>query len=50
MIRYMLDTNIYIYLIKQKPDEVVRRLANTALSEVGIAGMSVTEVKGFGRQ
>lgn len=45
MIEYMLDTNICIYLIKQKPAQVVRRLEGTAVSAVGISSITMSELE-----
>lgn len=45
MIEYMLDTNICIYLIKQKPAQVVRRLEETRVSDVGISSITLSELE-----
>ncbi|MFZ5563298.1 MAG: type II toxin-antitoxin system tRNA(fMet)-specific endonuclease VapC [Thermodesulfobacteriota bacterium] len=39
---YMLDTNICIYIIKQKPAEVIKRLIQTELSQVGISSVTLS--------
>ncbi len=44
MIRYLLDTNMCIYLIKQKPPEVIQRLRQCAMSEVGISSITTSEL------
>jgi tRNA(fMet)-specific endonuclease VapC len=43
--KYMLDTNILIYLIKRKPAEVMKRFAAHPLSEVCISSISVAELE-----
>ena len=45
MITFMLDTNICIYLIKQKPRQVVERLAQTSVSDVGISSITLSELE-----
>ena len=45
MIEFMLDTNICIYLIKQKPRQVVERLAQTSVSDVGISSITLSELE-----
>ncbi|MDA0709900.1 MAG: type II toxin-antitoxin system VapC family toxin [bacterium] len=42
---FMLDTNICIYLIKQKPRQVVKRLKETSVSEVGISSITLSELE-----
>ena len=41
----MLDTNICIYLIRQKPPQVIRRLEATAVSVVGISSITLSELE-----
>jgi tRNA(fMet)-specific endonuclease VapC len=43
--RYLLDTNICIYLIKQKPPKVLARFQTLALSDVGISSITVAELE-----
>ncbi|MGF1495131.1 MAG: type II toxin-antitoxin system VapC family toxin [Microcoleaceae cyanobacterium] len=43
--RYLLDTNICIYLIKQKPPQVLERFQTLALSDVGISSITVAELE-----
>ena len=43
--RYMLDTNICIYLIRQKPIQVIRRLREQDLTEVGISSVTLSELE-----
>lgn len=42
--RYMLDTDICIYLIKKKPVSVIERLRGLAVSEVGISSITLAEL------
>lgn len=43
--QYLLDTNICIYLIKQKPPNVLARFQALALSDVGISSITVAELE-----
>ncbi len=45
MIRYMLDTNTCIHLIKRKPASVVERLLALPISEVGISSITLAELE-----
>ena len=47
--RYMLDTNICIYIMKRKPPEVHRRLRDVPVGEVGISAVVLAELR-FGVQ
>ena len=42
--RYLLDTNICIYVIKRRPLRVVERLREAGLSEVGISTITLSEL------
>ena len=42
--RYMLDTNICIYLIKQQPREVIDKFQEIAPGEVAISSVTVAEM------
>lgn len=42
--KYMLDTNICIYLIRQKPERVVRELASQTVGQVGVSTITVAEL------
>ena len=42
--RYMLDTNICIYLIKQQPREVINRFQEIVPGEIAISSVTVTEM------
>jgi tRNA(fMet)-specific endonuclease VapC len=41
---YLLDTNICIYLIKRKPESVLRRLSETPLGQIGISSITIAEL------
>ncbi|WP_088240819.1 type II toxin-antitoxin system tRNA(fMet)-specific endonuclease VapC [Calothrix rhizosoleniae] len=43
--QYLLDTNICIYLIKQKPPKVLARFQTLTLSDVGISSITVAELE-----
>ncbi len=43
--QYLLDTNICIYLIKQKPPKVLTRFQTLALSDIGISSITVAELE-----
>lgn len=45
MIRYMLDTNTCIYIIKRKPFEVFERFRNIGISKVGISSITLSELE-----
>lgn len=40
----MLDTNICIYIIKKKPDKVIRRLKGARISDIGISSITLSEL------
>jgi tRNA(fMet)-specific endonuclease VapC len=42
--KYMLDTNICIYLIKQKPAAVLERFSQTDISEISISSITLSEL------
>ena len=42
--RYMLDTNICIYVIKHKPETVFQKLQNTNLEDVCISSVTYAEL------
>ena len=42
---YLLDTNICIYLIKEKPAEVLRRFQSLPLGSVGISTITLSELQ-----
>ena len=43
--RFMLDTNICIYIIKHKPKQVLDRFQALNLSDVGISSITVAELE-----
>lgn len=43
--RYMLDTNICIYLIKKKPRQVLAKLNKLAVSDVAISAVTLAELE-----
>ena len=43
--KYMLDTNICIYLIKKKPVSVLNRLSKIKIKEVGISSITLSELE-----
>ena len=45
MIKYMLDTNICIYIIKQKPKNVLQCFRQAQVSEIGISSITVSELE-----
>jgi len=42
--KYMLDTNICIYLIKQKPEKVLRRFKDHSIGDIGISSITLAEL------
>lgn len=45
MTAYMLDTNICIYIIKKKPDQVIERLRHTRVPDVGVSSITLSELE-----
>lgn len=43
--KYMLDTNICIYLIKQKPPNVLRHFTSHAVGDIGISSITLAELR-----
>lgn len=43
--QYLLDTNICIYLIKQKPSKVLARFQSFAPSDIGVSSITVAELE-----
>ena len=41
----MLDTNICIYIIKKKPEQVLNRLKNARISDIGISVITLSELE-----
>jgi len=47
--KYMLDTNICIYLIKQKPEKVLRHFKSHPVGDIGISSITLAELR-FGAE
>jgi tRNA(fMet)-specific endonuclease VapC len=45
VIPYMLDTNICIYIIKERPEQVIERLRHTSISNVGVSTITLSELE-----
>ncbi len=45
MIKYLLDTNICIYVIRRKPDVVLKRLKRFRVSDLGISSITLSELE-----
>ena len=43
--KYLLDTNICIYIIKKKPPEVLQKLAEYTIGEIGLSSITIAELK-----
>jgi len=43
--KYMLDTNICIYLIKQKPEKLLRRFKTHVVGDIGISSITIAELR-----
>ena len=41
---YLIDTNICIYLMNQKPSEVIQKFKNTEIGQIGISTITVSEL------
>jgi tRNA(fMet)-specific endonuclease VapC len=48
-VKYLLDTDIFIYLIMRKPMEVLDRIASLVPGEIGISSITFAELR-FGAQ
>ncbi len=42
--KYLLDTNICIYLIRQRPASVIREMARQQVGDVGLSSITVAEL------
>ncbi len=42
--KFMLDTNICIYIIRRKPPEVLHRFNSTMISQIGISSITLSEL------
>ncbi len=45
MIKFMLDTNICIYIIKQKPIDVIERFRKISISSIAISSITLGELE-----
>jgi tRNA(fMet)-specific endonuclease VapC len=45
MSQYMLDTNICIYIIRNKSDRVIQKLKRKRVSDVGISSITLSELE-----
>jgi tRNA(fMet)-specific endonuclease VapC len=45
VITYLLDTNICIYIIKRKPEQVIERLRQSRIPEIGISSITLSELE-----
>lgn len=43
--RYMLDTNICIYALKNKPENIIRHLSSLRPTDIGISSITVAELR-----
>jgi len=43
--KFMLDTNICIYLIKQKPVKVLKHFKSSSIGDIGISTISLAELR-----
>ncbi len=43
--KYLLDTDICIYLIKRRPESVMRHLAEQQVGDVGVSAVTVAELQ-----
>jgi len=43
--KYLLDTNICIYLIKKKPEQVIKKLKTLNISDVAISAITLSELE-----
>jgi len=43
--KYLLDTNICIYLIKQKPPKVLKHFKSHAVGDIGISSITLAELR-----
>lgn len=45
MIKYLLDTNICIYLIRRRPEIVLKRIQGLQVSDLGISSITLSELE-----
>lgn len=44
-VRYLLDTDICIYMIRHKPEQLLRRLTSLPVGDVGISSITAAELQ-----
>jgi len=44
-VKFMLDTNICIYIIKQRPETVLKRFASHPIGDIGISAITLAELE-----
>ncbi|SDU66878.1 tRNA(fMet)-specific endonuclease VapC [Desulfobacula phenolica] len=42
--KYLIDTNICIYIMNQRPPEVIQKFKDTKVGEIGISAITVSEL------
>lgn len=42
--KYMLDTNICIYIIKKKPQEIIKKFESIAVGDIAISSITLSEL------
>ncbi len=45
MIKYLLDTNICIYIMNRKPKEIIHRFKQYDIGEIGVSTITVSELQ-----
>ena len=43
--KYMLDTNICVYLIKEQPPRVMNTFRSHAIGDIGVSSITVSELR-----
>jgi len=43
--RYLIDTNICIYIMNERPAEVIRKFRQTNVGDIGISSITVSELQ-----
>ena len=43
--KYLLDTNICVYLIRRRPAQLLQKFANYAVSEIGVSAITAAELQ-----
>ena len=42
---HLLDTNICIYIIKQKPEKVISKIKTLSINDIGISSITVAQIR-----